>query len=45
MQRVLPAGEGIRLAAGVWADGGEALDRWLVETRRGREETRPEPTP
>ena len=44
VQRLLPPGEGIRLSAGAWADGGEALDRWLVEMRRGREQERTEPT-
>jgi len=28
---VLP-GDGIRASAGSWAEGGEALDRWLAET-------------
>jgi hypothetical protein len=45
VQRLLPPGEGIRLSAGAWADGGEALDHWLVEMQRSRQQERAEPTP
>jgi hypothetical protein len=38
---VLPPGEGIRQSAGVWADAGEELDRWLKETQRNRQLDRP----
>ncbi len=44
VQPILPAGERIRLSAGTWADGGEALDRWLAEMQRGRQQERAEPT-
>jgi hypothetical protein len=40
-ERLAP-GEGIRLSAGAWADGGEELDAWLEEMRRSRQLDRPE---
>ena len=32
----LPPGEGLRRAAGSWAEGGEELDRFVEETYRHR---------
>ncbi len=43
VQPLLPPGEGIRRSAGAWADAGEALDAWLEESRRSRENSRPDP--
>ena len=34
---VLPPGEGLRRAAGSWAEGGEELDRFVAETYRLRQ--------
>jgi hypothetical protein len=36
VQRQLPPGEGIRQAAGSWADGGDGLDRWFQAIRASR---------
>jgi hypothetical protein len=37
VQRLLPAGEGIRQSAGAWADAGDDLESWFsrVEQLRG----------
>lgn len=38
----LAPGEGLRRAAGSWADDPEGLDEWLEEMRRSRQLDRPE---
>jgi hypothetical protein len=38
-----PPGEGIRQSAGAWADAGAALDDWLDELQRSRQQARAEP--
>jgi hypothetical protein len=45
VNRALPPGEGIRQSAGGWADGGEALDRWLEAMQQSRQIDRAEPNP
>lgn len=40
VQRLFPAGEGIKQSAGTWADGGDNLDRWLDQMQQSREEDR-----
>lgn len=41
----LPPGEGLRRAAGAWAEGGEELDRFIEETYRLRKQARAELEP
>lgn len=43
VQRQLPPGEGIRQAAGAWADGGAELDHWFEAIQEFRKTDRPEP--